>query len=321
MNKDIVLSYFSKHFITWESKNQGRAAIIYMILSNLAFSIMNLFVKFSKSVPIFQIIYSRGFLNILFCFMMIPNKEKIIDSDQRTYKLLFWRGALGSFSLIALFHSLSLLPLSIAVVINMMTPLWVGILGALLYGEVFRTHQIIINLVSFVGVIFILKPDFLFKTSEKKIENTVENYLLYQSYILGVFFAVLNSFLNAVVMLTIRELKNRTNIIVVIFYLNFFNIIYAGVCAFYHPFVSIDWPDIINLLVISISGYLAQIFRSRALFLEKAFILSIISYIQLIFGYFCDIFLLSSPLDYFGNIGCVLIVISTLILIYIESYK
>ena len=320
MKKDIILTLIANRFLAWEKKNESHAAIIYMILSNLAFSIMNLYVKFSNNVPTFQIIYSRGFLNILFCFMLLSSKDEIVDSNKKTNELLIWRGIIGSIGLIFLFHSLTLLPLSIAVVINMMTPLWVGILGALFFGERFRMYQIIINIVSFIGVVFILKPDFLFKTEEEiEFANKKISDSSYQNYILGVFLAVLNSIFNASVMHTIRELKNRTNIIVIIFYLNFFNIMYAGVGAFYHPFIKLESIDVFNLLVVSIAGYLAQIFRSRALFLEKVFILSVIAYIQLIFGYLSDIFILSSPLDYFGNFGCVLIVISTMILIYIES--
>lgn len=322
MKKDIILNLLAERFIAWEKKNESHAAIIYMILSNLAFSIMNLYVKFSNNVPTFQIIYSRGFLNILFCFSMLSSKDEIVDSNKKTNELLVWRGMLGSIGLIFLFHSLTLLPLSIAVVINMMTPLWVGILGALFFGEKFHMYQIIINTVSFIGVILILKPDFLFKNEEEveiEIRNERNHDSLYQNYILGVFLAVLNSILNASVMHTIRELKNRTNIIVVIFYLNFFNILYAGAGAFYHPFMKLETIDIFNLLVVSVAGYLAQIFRSRALFLEKAFILSVIGYIQLIFGYLSDIFILMSPLDYYGNFGCALIVISTILLIYIES--
>lgn len=317
--RERILTYLSNQFLTFEQRNHKTSAIIYMLMSSFAFSVMNIFVKFSKNIPPYQVIHFRSFSNILICFLLLRNTDEIIDSNKKTYGLLLTRGIIGALGLSLYYHSLYYLPLSVATVLMMMSPLWVGLIGQIAMGEKFKFYQLILNFISLFGVIFILQPSIFFENSSLK--NTFNQKSSNFYYVLGVLFATSTSILSACVFVTIRQLKNLTNPIVIVFYFNFFNAIYSGVGLFYEKGIKLDSTEVFYLLIIGLTGMISQLARSRALFLEKAFILSVVDYSQLIFGYLSDMFIFKNELDFFCTVGCALIVSSTIILIYLEKKK
>lgn len=317
--RERILVNISDRFLPFEERNHKTSAIIYMLMSSFSFSVMNIFVKFSKNIPPYQVIHFRSFSNILICILLLRNKDQIIDSNKTTYRLLLTRGVIGAIGLSLYYHSLYFLPLSVAVVLMMMSPLWVGLIGQIMMGEKFKFYQLVLNFVSLVGVIFILKPSIFFENPDLEIDINQTSSNFY--YALGVLLALSTSIISACVFVTIRQLKNRTNPIVIVFYFNFFNAIYSGVGLFYEKSINLNATELFYLIIIGISGLTSQISRSRALFLEKAFILSVVDYSQIIFGYLSDIFIFKNDLDFFCTVGCALIVCSTIVLIYLDKKK
>lgn len=306
---DSTTDFFLKQENKFKNKN---VAFVYMLLSALFFSIMALFVKYSKHIPPYQVIYTRAFLNVFLCLIVIYyGKYEVAPKDPKTHKLLLRRGVLGGLALGFYFHSIYFLPLSIVAVLQRINPLWVGLFGALFYNEAYTILHFMITIVSFLGVIFIMKPSFLFGKSE----NTEEKY----EYLIGVILALGNSILQSIIQLTIRELKDRSNIMTIVFYFNFFNLLFAGLGEFFENTIVLSLYDWLLMIIIGILGWLGQLTRARALFLEKAFFLSIVAYFQIIFSYLFDVFLLSESIDFFSYIGMFIIIIAMVTLIYKES--
>lgn len=188
-------------FISFEDINPKRAAIIYIFASSFLFAIMNIFVKLCNEIPTYQIIYSRGILNILLCYIVLINTDdSLITKDSNTHKLLMIRGIMGGIALGLYFHALKLLPLSTANILMRMNPLWVGILGAVFYKEKFGLLNLLVMITSFSGIIMIIKPDFIWGAGNNKGGGAEESTL-------GVFMCLINGILSALIMLTIRQLK------------------------------------------------------------------------------------------------------------------
>ena len=298
-------------FIDLELKTGTKyASYIYMFLSSFLFALMSLFVKYCKYIPPYQVIYTRAFINIILCILVINNKKyQIITKNIETNRLLMIRGILGGLALSLYFHSIYFLPLSIVSVLQRINPLWVGVFGALFYNEPYTFINIITTLMSFIGVIFIMKPDFLFGDTANDSNKSSE-------YFLGMILALGNSVVQSIIQLTIRALKDRTNVMIVVFYFNFFNSIFAGIGQVFESTKVLSFYDWFLLFLIGVIGWVAQLLRARSLFLEKAFILSIVAYFQIIFSYFFDIFLLDENIDFFSYIGILVIILSMGSLIY-----
>lgn len=282
-----------------------------MFFSTFFFSIMALIVKYCKDIPPYQVIYSRGFLNVLFCFFVLSyTKYEIVPKNSLTNRLLLKRGVFGGVALSFYFHSLYFLPISIASVLQRTNPLWIGVLGVLFYKEKYTIFHFLTTIISFVGVLLIMKPDFLFGESNTSSDN---NY----NYIIGVSLALGNAVFNSMVALTIRELKDKTNILIIVFYFNFFNLLLAGLGEVFESAKALSFNEWILMILIAIVGWIGQICRARALFLEKAFYLSIIGYFQVIFGYLFDVFLLNEVFDTLAYIGMLLIIFTMASMVFL----
>ena len=293
-----------------ENHLNKKASFLYMFLSSFLFAVMSLFVKFAKTIPPYQVIYSRAFLNVFLCFAVITNTNyALISKDALTNRLLIKRGVLGGLALSLYFHSIYFLPLSIVAVLQRISPLWIGIFGALFYNEVYKLIHVITTIIGFLGVLMILKPSFLFGNMAEDLKQTNE-------YLIGMIMALANSLVQGFVQLMIRELKDKTNVMIVVFYFNFFNLIFAGIGQFFESARFLNLNEWVLMAIIGVLGWVAQLMRARSLFLEKAFILSILGYSQIIFSYCFDIFLLDETIDTFSYIGIIVIILSMGALVY-----
>lgn len=109
------------------------------------------------------------------------------------------------------------------------------------------------------------------------------------------------------------------NVTVLVFYFNFFNVMFAGIGLFYEKTIFMNSIQLFKVFAIGFLGWGAQLFRSRALFLEKAFFISIISYNGIILSYLSDIFILNTEIDGWSNIGGLVVFVSILFLIIKEK--
>jgi drug/metabolite transporter (DMT)-like permease len=72
----------------------------------------------------------------------------------------FWRGLMGTISLIGYFYTMTQLPLATAIMLNYTSPLWLTVLSTLLLGERFRPILLVAMLMGLVGVAMLLRPTF-----------------------------------------------------------------------------------------------------------------------------------------------------------------
>ncbi len=302
-------------FQKFELKLGKFSPLIYMVFSSLCFALMGLSVKFARTIPPFQIIYTRGFLSIIFSFFIINlRKYELFSKDNKTNKLLIMRGIMGGLGLSLYFHSLFILPLSIISVLQRITPLWVGIFGALLYKEPYKLIHIITTIISFVGILLIFKPEFLFGSGYHN-----ENKERFDEYFLGLCLILLNTVLGSFIILTIRELRNRSNVIVLVFYFNLFTLIFGGVGEFYETSKVLNVHEWFVVGLMTCFGLGGQLLGARALFLEKAFIVCICEYLNVVFSQCFDIFILDEYFDFLAYLGIFVIMISMVTLIYSEK--
>lgn len=308
-----IVSNLVNIFISFESKYKKSAPFIYTLVSCICFTLTSLFVKFSLTIPPYQSIYSRALVVIaLNTIIIFSAKYEIYTKNKKTNDMLLSRGLLGGISLSLFYHALYLVPLSYFAVLQRLSPLWIGLIGAVYFNEPFKVIHLITTILCFIGVILIVKPSYIFPREENSEKQ-------YSDIFLGVVLLLINNIVVAITFLTIRQLKNRTNVVIVVFYSNLINLMTAGLGQFFENSKVLTNYEIFMIVFSSLFSFIGQLCRSRALFLEKAFIISILVYLQLVFGYLSDYFILDSRIDLLGNLGILIIMVATMILLFIEG--
>ncbi|EAR97533.2 integral membrane protein DUF6 containing protein (macronuclear) [Tetrahymena thermophila SB210] len=222
-------------------------AILYAIAGNVFFIVMFTCVGLMrKGYSTFQIIQGRMcigiILNYLFCYIQnIP----IFPKNYTELKLMALRGILGAIVMLLAFTSYKLLTLSDAVVVTNTTPLFTCFLSVPYLGEKLTKKQIFYSLLSFIGIVLVVRPAFLFNSKTVEIEG--------RNQLLGCLLGLL-----------------------------------------------------------SLSGFIAQMFQSRSYTLEQASIITPLSYTQVIMSFFVDIFLFNEQIYLTSLIGSFLVIFGSI---------
>lgn len=296
-----------------ENKCNKYMGLIYIVIASFLFAVGSLVVKLIPETPVYQTIYYSSLISLVFC--VITDHSDIIPKNYEAYRLLFKRGFYGCLGLICFYQALILLPLSICTLLSLMIPLFVGIIGRIFYNEVYNLLHFLLTLCCFVGLILIIKPSFLFEQPNEKMNEKAKD----NNFVIGIIFGILCSVVTAVIFLTITALKGKVSVIVILFYFNFFSIIVGALGCQYEKSKQLNFYEILIVFLAGIFFFLAQAARNRSLYLEKPFVIGLGSYSQLIITYFMDLIFFGISLDYLSYLGCAIIIVCMIILIFYNN--
>jgi len=140
------------------SKNHLGA--VYMIMSVLFFSFMDILIKVTDEYDVGQTMFFRAFFGLIPIYFLIP-KEKITDFYKtKNFKLHFYRSFFGAIAMAAIFIGLRNLQLAEVTALAFSAPLWVVIFSMFFLSEKIRLKRWIAVGLGFIGVIIISKPGF-----------------------------------------------------------------------------------------------------------------------------------------------------------------
>ena len=140
------------------SKNHLGA--VYMIVSVLFFSFMDILIKVTDEYDVGQTMFFRAFFGLIPIYFLIP-KEKITDFYKtKNFKLHFYRSFFGAIAMAAIFIGLRNLQLAEVTALAFSAPLWVVIFSMFFLSETIRLKRWIAVGLGFVGTIIISKPGF-----------------------------------------------------------------------------------------------------------------------------------------------------------------
>ena len=194
-----------------------------------------------------------------------------------------------------------------------LTQVWTGILSSIILKEKYTKYNFFTVLVSFTGVLLILKPPIIFGKSNNQESNAVE-----ENRLKGNFFAFISSILDSFVYIILRKIKSKSFVIETIQFFLFGICILSPFGMFNQNQIIPGNKQIISILFLVIVGYLSQLSRTRALQIDKASKLATISYIEIIFASFFDYFIFGFHFTKSSIIGMSLIMSSSII-VYLKS--
>ena len=232
-----------------------------MIISVIAFAIMNAVVKYVSIFNAYQIVFFRSIGTLVFTIPLILRQRIPILGNNK--KLLLLRAAAGVISLTLFFQSLNYLDVGTAVALRYTSPIFAAILALVFLKEKIKTMQWFLFLVAFVGVLFI-----------KGFSTTINS--------LGLLLVILSALFLGLIFVVIRKMGTKENPLVIINYFMVMAFIAGGVMSINHwrnP-NTIEW---VLLLSLGVFGYIGQLYMTKAFQSQETSLIAPLKYLEVIF--------------------------------------
>ncbi len=243
----------------------------YMILSALAFSIMSLFVKAAgqQGVPVIEIVAARALVSLLISFVALKRKRIPLLGNNKP--LLLARGLIGFFALLGVFYGITHLPLAEATVIQYLHPMFTALLAALLLKERPSSAILICILLSFCGLLLIVRPGFLFLDQSAPFEP------------IAIAAAIGGAFGSACAYILVRKLSPTEDPLVIVMYFPLVSIV-GCVPLLWGRFVMPEGITWLYLLGVGLATQIGQVALTKGMQTETATQATSFSYLQVVFA-------------------------------------
>ena len=298
-----------------EKKYRGQIGYFYGIMFNILIVIGHYVVqKISMNLTTLQILYWEGLQVASYNYItMSYNKMKTYSANMQVNRMLLMRALLGFSGAGAILTGLTLMPLSEAVVIQMMTPVVTGILAIYLLGEKYDFTLTITTAFSFFGVVLISQPEALFGERQ----NTKQ----YPYKTLGVILTLIGSLATAIVQLLVKKLGAVSNAYTTAYFFGFGLAMCAPVGQIIKEVNPITIYDVLWIFLLGILRFAAHIFNNKSFAVEDASKITALMYIQLPTAYIIDLFIVGIQVDMLSVIGSVSVFSCIFIMIYKNYMK
>jgi len=281
------------------SKNQ--LGFLYMFLSIIGFSLMDVIVKWSVDYPIGQVLFFRGFFGIIFYFFIIPRDRLYNFYQTKRPGLHSLRCIAGLIAIVAIFIALRKLPLATVVSISFAAPIFTTIFSIFLLSEKVGIYRWLAVLVGFIGILVITEPGI----SELNIY-----------YVFPIIFCLGLSY----VAITLRQLSSTEPVWLISL---FFSIAITLMSLITIPFgwVMPSFNHFIILSLIGIFGGVSNLWLSQSYKYSEVSLVTPLKYLTLVFAIIFGYFIWDEIPTIKTLIGALLVIISTLIIFRREIYK
>ncbi|ABB26260.1 putative membrane protein [Synechococcus sp. CC9902] len=145
----------------WWASEQAKGSRS-LILSSLAFSLMTVCVKqLNGRIPVTEIVLVRAIVSLALTGMGLRLAGVKPWGTAKARGLLFARGIAGSIALLCFFQAIEKLPLAAATVLQYTYPTFTALAALFLLGESLRKRIVLAVLMGWVGITFVVQPDWL----------------------------------------------------------------------------------------------------------------------------------------------------------------
>lgn len=273
-----------------------KQAIKFMIISALAFTLMNLIVKYLSNVSAFQIVFFRSASSLFFTIgFLLKHKIPLLGNNK---KLLILRGLTGVISMIFFFMSIKYLPIGTAVTLRYISPIFAAIFAVIVLREYIKPVQWLFFLMAFSGVVLL-----------KGLDNQISGY--------GLFLALIAAFFSGLVYIIINKIGKSEHPVIVVNYFMVIATLVGGVLSirnWVNP-VGIDW---LLLLSLGVVGYFGQLYMTKAFQVASTNQVAPLKYIEVIFSVLFGLIWFDEIYTLWSLLGILMIIIG---LIFNVRYK
>ena len=136
--------------------------IIFIILSALSFSIMNVFVKLAVDVPTMQKCFWRALPTALFALAVLKRNRVDMRVSRSDFWMLIIRSATGVTGTLTNYYAVSHLLMPDATILNKTAAFFAILFSFLFLKEKITPKQVGLILLAFLGCLLVIKPGFAF---------------------------------------------------------------------------------------------------------------------------------------------------------------
>lgn len=273
--------------------------ILFMLISTLAFSLMQLCVKFLVHLPTHELILFRSLISLILSLSILIPKGINPLGNNRKYLLL--RGIFGVTALSLFFITLQKIPLASAVTIQYLSPVFTAIIAIFVLGEKMRKIQWLFFAIAFLGVAML-----------KGFDERVS--LIY--LVLG----LLSAFFAGAAYNCIRLVKDTDHPLVVVLYFPMVATPIMLVLSYYEWVMpmGMDW---ILLLLLGVFTQIGQVFMTKALQAERANLVSSMKYLGSIYALAYGYFIFDETYGLWSLAGILLILSGVILNVLVKQRK
>jgi len=260
--------------------------LLYMIMSALAFTSMNVLVKYLIGYGTYQIVFFRGLGSLILTMAILYHlKIPMLGNNRR---LLFFRALIGTASMTLFFMSLKYLSAGTAVSLRYLAPIFSAIFAIFLLKEKIKPVQWTFFLLSFMGVLVL-----------KGFDSNMNS--------IGLILIIAAAVLSGLVYITITKIGQSDHPIVIVNYFMFVATVFGGVMAFHtwkNP-IGIDWLLFTGL---GIFGFLGQFYMTKAFQIAANNLVAPFKYIEVLFTGLVSFIWLGEFYNWWSVLGMIMII-------------
>jgi drug/metabolite transporter (DMT)-like permease len=232
-----------------------------MIISALAFALLNVFVKSLDQFNVYQIVFFRSVGSLLFTFpFLLFNKISFVGNKRY---LLIARGVFGFIAMTLFFASLKHLSMGSAVSIRYISPIFGALLALILLKEKIKHLQWLCYGIAFSGVLIL-----------KGFDSNINS--------IGLLYAVSSAFFTGLVFVILRKIGNNDHPIVVINYFMLIATFFGGILAI-NEWVNPSGFEWFVFFSLGVFGYFGQYYLTKAFQISEVNQVAPLKYIEVIF--------------------------------------
>ncbi|WP_452225180.1 DMT family transporter [Lacinutrix chionoecetis] len=276
-----------------------KKAVQYMVISAIAFTFMNVFVKYLTNFSAYQIVFFRSVGTLFFTMpFLLKNNISILGNNKG---LLVLRGVVGAIAMTLFFASLNYLAVGTAVSLRYLSPIFAAVFALFILKEKIKPIQWLYFIIAFLGVV-ILKG-FSAEMSD-----------------LGLLFILLSAILTGLVFIIIRKIGDKDHPVVVVNYFMIIAVIFGGILSI-NNWVQPKGMEWLILLSLGIFGYYGQLYMTKAFQISETNIVAPFKYIEVIFTMIIGIIWLNDSYTLISYIGIILIIVALVLNVLVKSKK
>ena len=232
---------------------------------------MALFVKLvgDHGIPVLETVAARSVVSLVISYVGLRRDGVALLGTRKG--LLAARGLVGFVALLCVFYAITHLPLAEAMVLQYLHPMFTALLALFFLKEHLTMGTVICIVLSFLGVLIIVQPDFLFASTEANFDG------------MSVIIAIAGAFGSAVAYTLVRALGKTEHPLVIILYFPLISLP-ASLVLLWGDFVMPEGVEWFYLLAIGIATQIGQIGLTKSMRTESAARATSFGYLQVVFA-------------------------------------
>ncbi|HVF47253.1 MAG TPA: DMT family transporter [Pyrinomonadaceae bacterium] len=233
-----------------------------MLMSTLAFSLANVFVKQVAHIPALETVFFRCAIATAFCLIGLYRAGA--DPIGSNHLQLLLRGLFGTTALFLFFLTLQQMPLASAMTIQYLSPIFTTIIAIFILSEKVKPAQWVFYAIAFAGVLVI-----------ERFDGRISPFYL----AIGVF----SAFCSGMAYNMVRSLRGREHPLTVVLHFQLVGFL-VGFVSLFFAWTTPHGLDWLYLFLVGAFSQLGQIFLTNALQRERVAGVAIINYTGLIYA-------------------------------------